>query len=85
MADPLVIVRREDALGRPTRTVTYGPGDPKPDWVTEALPDRETQVIDEREEVKHLGGGWYQLPGGEKVRGKEAVRDAGYDVGESDG
>jgi len=84
MADR-VIVRREDVLGRPRDTTVYSEGDPLPDWAEEALEGRETQVSDPRDEVKattqtaeHLGSGWYQLPTGEKVRGKDAVREQGY-------
>lgn len=86
MADR-VIVRDRDVLGRPVRTEIYGPGDPKPDWAQEMLAERETQVSDPRDEAKgqsgeveHLGGPWYLLPDGEKVRGKDAVREAGFEV-----
>jgi len=86
MADR-VIIRREDALGRPRDTTVYSEGDPLPDWAEETLAGRETQVSDPRDEVKevsgdvaeHLGSGWYLLPTGEKVRGKDAVREAGYE------
>ncbi len=27
-------------------------------------------------EIKHVGGGWYQLPNGEKVQGKEEAQEA---------
>jgi len=93
MADAAIIVIERDWLGRRVRTETFAPGDPTPAWVSDALPDRETQVSDPREEVKategpvaegktaeHQGAGWYELPGGETVRGKDAVREAGYEV-----
>jgi len=73
-----VIIRREDRLGRPVHTETYGPGDALPEWAQDYLSGRETQVLDPREEVKHCGGPWYKLPSGEKVRGREAVYERGY-------
>lgn len=75
---PIVLVRREDRLGRPVHTETYGPGEALPEWAEEALAGRETQVSDPREEVKHCGGPWYKLPTGEKVRGKEKVKSRGF-------
>lgn len=77
MTDKEVIIVNRDVMGRPGRVERYGPGEPVPDWVRSEL---ETQVSDPREEVKHAGGPWYQLPNGEKVRGKDAVREAGYSI-----
>jgi hypothetical protein len=73
-----IIIRREDRLGRPARVDVYGPGDPLPEWADDLLAGRETRALDRREEVKHCGGPWYKLPGGEKVRGREAVYERGY-------
>lgn len=75
-----VVVVERDYLGRPSDTEVYSEGDPKPDWLEERLPGRETQAGDPRDEVKHKGGPWYELPSGETVRGKEAVREAGFEV-----
>lgn len=75
-----VVVVERDYLGRPSEAETYREGDPKPDWLEERLPNRETQAQDQREEVKHQGSGWYLLPNGETVRGKDAVRAAGYSI-----
>lgn len=79
-----IIVVERDYLGRPSDAEVYSEGDPKPDWLEERLPNRETQVQDQREEVKstatHQGSGWYLLPNGETVRGKEAVRDQGFEI-----
>lgn len=37
-----------------------------------------------KEVVKHVGGGWYQLPNGERINGKEAAQ-AVYERGDCDG
>jgi hypothetical protein len=42
----------------------------KPQKVTELEPD------DPIEGLKHLGGGYYELPNGEKVRGKDSALEA---------
>ena len=34
----------------------------------------QTKVI--TPEIKHTGGGWYELPDGQKVQGKEAAEEA---------
>jgi len=84
MADADVIIVERDRLGRPSRVERYEAGEPLPDWLDDRLA-RETQVQDPRQEVKTaeaLGGPWYRLPSGEKVRGKDAVRDAGCEVPE---
>jgi hypothetical protein len=77
-----IIVVERDYLGRPSGTEMYSEGDPKPDWLEERLPGRETQAQDEREETKavHQGSGWYLLPNGDTVRGKQAVRDQGFEI-----
>lgn len=31
---------------------------------------------DEKSGIKHTGGGWYELPNGEKVQGKEEAEEA---------
>lgn len=41
----------------------------------EALVEEEIQDADESE-LKHLGGGYYELPNGEKVQGKEKALEA---------
>ena len=33
-----------------------------------------------KEEIKHVGGGWYQLSNGEKVKGKEAAVSAAKEL-----
>jgi hypothetical protein len=81
MADTDVIVVERDPLGRPSRVERYGAGDALPEWLDDRL-QRETQASDPRGEVKANGSGWYTLPGGETVRGKDAVREAGYEVPE---
>ena len=81
MADTEVIVVERDVIGRPGRVERYGPGEPLPAWLDDRL-GRETQVQDPRQEVKAKGSGWYELPTGETVRGREAVREAGYEVPE---
>jgi len=78
MSDRTVVVVERDRIGRLARVETHEPGDPLPDWLEQQMPSRERQVQDPREEVKHKGGPWYELPNGEKVRGKDAVREAGY-------
>jgi hypothetical protein len=79
MADETVLIVERDVLGRPGRVERYGPGEPLPEWARQAV-KRETQVQDPRDEVKHAGGPWYELPDGEKVRGKDAVREAGFEI-----
>lgn len=34
----------------------------------------QTKVV--APEIKHTGGGWYELPNGQKVQGKEAAEEA---------
>jgi|APHM01.1.fsa_nt_gi hypothetical protein len=80
MTDSTVIVVERDRIGRPVQAETFEPGDPLPAWVEEKVPRRETQTQDPREEVKHQGSGWYLLPSGETVRGKDAVREAGFNL-----
>jgi len=86
MAD--VIVIREDVLRRPQTVEFYPEGAALPDDIDRRI-QREKQVLDQRTETKaqpaqhkakKIGGPWYQLPTGEKVKGKAAVRDAGYEV-----
>lgn len=36
----------------------------------------EEQPSEEKMEIKHTGGGWYELPNGEKVKGKEEAEKA---------
>lgn len=36
----------------------------------------EAAVIEKPVALKHLGGGWYELPNGERIRGKEAAMKA---------
>lgn len=36
----------------------------------------EEQPTDENTGIKHTGGGWYELPNGEKVKGKEEAENA---------
>lgn len=40
----------------------------------EVDPDSQTSELDER--LHHVGGGYYELPNGEKVRGREAAAAA---------
>jgi len=83
MSDRTVIVVERDWMGRPARRETYGPGETLPEWVEDQVqtdPRDEVHTSDPRDEVKHVGGPWYELPTGEKVRGKEAVREQGYNV-----
>jgi hypothetical protein len=83
MAETMVVIVERDRLGRPVQTETFAPGDPLPEWAEEHVPEREVQARDPREETKtaeYCGGPWYKLPTGEKVRGKDAVREAGYAV-----
>ena len=44
------------------------------DSVTPAMTDNDPDDIDER--LQHVGGGYYLLPNGEKVRGKEKAAEA---------
>lgn len=81
MADADVIIVERDPLGRPSRVERHEAGEPLPGWLDDRL-TRETQVQDPRQEVKANGAGWYELPDGSVVRGKDAVRDAGYEVPE---
>lgn len=37
-----------------------------------------------KEAVKHVGGGWYEMPNGERISGKEAAQ-AVYERGDFDG
>lgn len=37
-------------------------------------PAEETATAREALEPKHVGGGWYQLPGGERVKGRAEAR-----------
>jgi hypothetical protein len=80
--DVLMVVVDRDVTGRVRDVQTYGPGVAPPSEVADYLPEevrrRERQIDDPREEVKDKGAGWYQLPGGETVRGMDAVREAGY-------
>jgi hypothetical protein len=40
-------------------------------------PARELEPEPEPEpQLKHIGGGWYELPGGERIKGKEAALNA---------
>jgi len=70
-----VIVIREDWLGRPRSVDRYEEGAQLPETIA-----REVKVQDRREEVTHQGNGWYTLPTGETVRGKQAVKNAGYEL-----
>lgn len=38
--------------------------------------EKEQQSV----EVKHVGGGWYELPNGEKIKGKEAAEKAALEL-----
>jgi len=83
MADMTVVIVERDRLGRPVQTETFAPGDPLPEWAEEHLSSREVQARDPREQTKtveYCGGPWYKLPTGEKVRGKDAVREAGFEI-----
>lgn len=42
-------------------------------YLEEDEPQRENIKSDE---IKHTGGGWYELPNGEKVKGKEKALEA---------
>jgi len=84
----MVVVDRD--VSRRVRDVeVYGPGVAPPDDLADYLPahlrGREVQAKDPRSEVKSKGSGWYELPDGRTVRGKKAVRDAGYTVPDSAG
>lgn len=35
-----------------------------------------TSVDDQEGSIKHTGGGWYELPNGEKIQGKEEALEA---------
>ena len=37
------------------------------------IPSRKAEPDEVHPEMEHLGGGWYELPNGEKVQGKEAA------------
>ena len=39
-----------------------------------AKPAEETATARDAPQPKHIGGGWYQLPDGERVKGKEEAR-----------
>ena len=73
-----VIVIREDVMRRPQTVEYYPEGAALPSDLDRRI-QRERKVLDQREAVK-IGGPWYQLPTGEKVKGKKAVREAGYEV-----
>lgn len=76
MNDTTVVVVSRDSLGRPVRTEKYGPDDPLPEWLQNFL--YEDKTLDERAE--HKGGGYYELPDGSTVKGKDAVRAKGFEV-----
>lgn len=40
------------------------------------------EVVEETQRMKHLGGGYYELPNGEKVKGKEAALNRLNELGE---
>jgi hypothetical protein len=40
----------------------------------------ENEQKDDDQGIKHVGGGYYELPNGEKVRGKEAALDTLKDL-----
>ena len=37
------------------------------------IPSRKAKPDEVYPEIEHVGGGWYELPNGEKVQGKEAA------------
>ncbi len=39
-------------------------------------PEKAVEVKKESATPKHVGGGWYELPNGERVQGKENARKA---------
>ncbi len=93
----LMVVVDRDAARRVRSVEVYGPGEAPPNHLADFLPHevrmREVQTKDPRDEAKSedeaetegveaLGAGWYRLPDGEKVRGKDAVREAGYQIDE---
>jgi len=41
-------------------------------------------LTDMAKKPKHVGGGWYELPSGEKIQGKEAAEEAMQDSGAED-
>lgn len=57
---------RRAALARRTKPKP-GPSETKPSEPSETKP---------KTELKHVGGGWYELPNGERVQGKEAAEEA---------
>ena len=86
--ETLMVVVDRDAMRRVRSVDIYRPGEAPPDEIADYLPHevrlRETQTKDPRDEVKtsevkHKGAGYYKLPNGETVRGKDAVREAGFD------
>ena len=82
--ETLMVVVDRDAMRRVRSVDVYRPGEAPPDEIADYLPHevrlRETQTSDPRGEVKHTGAGWYELPTGETVRGKDAVRERGFEV-----
>lgn len=82
--ETLMVIVDRDAMRRVRSVEVYRPGEAPPDEIADYLPHevrtRETQTQEPRDEVKHTGAGWYDLPDGSTVRGKDAVRDAGYDI-----
>jgi hypothetical protein len=43
---------------------------------SDAENENEKENEDDGQDIKHVGGGYYELPNGEKVRGKEAALEA---------
>lgn len=43
----------------------------RPSWYKP--PRRKVVVEEDPPGLMHVGGGWYELPGGERVQGKEAA------------
>ena len=85
--ETLMVVVDRDAMRRVRSVDVYRPGEAPPDEIADYLPHevrlRETQTSDPRDEGKtavHTGAGWYELPSGETVRGKDAVRERGFEI-----
>jgi hypothetical protein len=55
-------------------TALPGPSQTKPDGPSTAKKAPAPADVDVSD--YHVGGGWYELPSGEKVRGKEEAREA---------
>jgi len=52
---------------------------PRVEWPPKSEPSVDVdaeQAETSDVEPKHVGGGWYELPNGERVRGKQAALDA---------